>query len=296
MEKIIVEKIKETFSEEVELISIKKVLGGEISDSYKYKTTIGSFFVKTNSNVDSFKMFQSEAIGLKRISETDSIRVPKVYYLGKYSENKSFIIMEFIKFSSKSDEKKFARKLAKLHSFRPKEEKFGFEVDNFIGFTPQINQFESNWINFFKKNRLEKQFYFLNEDYVKIKKMGEELIKKLDLFFIGIKIKPSLIHGDLWSGNFSFDENGEPIIFDPATYYGHNEVELSIMIMFGDLSKQFFDEYHKILPKQKGFEERILIYQLYHYLNHLNLFGNDYQSICESILTNLLEKSTEFTK
>eukprot|EP01080_Neovahlkampfia_damariscottae_P011015 gene11015-3721_t len=289
MENKIVEEIKQTCCEEAELLFIKSVGGGDISEAFEYKTSKGSFFVKINSAKHSFQMFTSESIGLSHLEQTSTIRVPKVYKVGKYSENTSFIIMEFINFTSFGDEKKFARKLANLHSYQPKEQKFGFELDNFIGSSPQYNEWSTNWIEFYVKFRLEKQLEMLDSSNVKIKKMGKELIKGIDKLFIGINLKPSLIHGDLWSGNFGFDENKEPVLFDPATYYGHYEAELSIMKMFGGFSNNFFEEYHKIIRKEVGFEKRILLYQLYHYLNHLNLFGSSYKSYCEEILETLLK-------
>jgi len=136
---------------------------------------------------------------------------------------------------------------------------------------------------------LKYQLDLIQENYKDkdIAKLGKKLLEKLPVFFEDITIKSSLIHGDLWSGNWGADSEGNPVIFDPAAYFGHSEAELSIMNMFGGFSSSFWNEYYQHIPRTKGFENRHHLYQLYHYLNHMNLFGTGYKSSCWRLL-NLL--------
>lgn len=117
--------------------------------------------------------------------------------------------------------------------------------------------------------------------------LGAKVIAKIPQWFVGLHFKPSLLHGDLWSGNWSADDAGNPVLFDPATYYGHSEAELSIMNMFGGFSSTFWKEYHKSIPKAPMFEERMQLYELYHYLNHYNIFGVGYRGSCIRIMRSL---------
>jgi len=202
--------------------------------------------------------------------------------------------MNYIKFGYGSirTEQEFGRQLAKLHLYKGSS-KFGFEINNKIGFTPQINTWYDNWVEFFINNRIKYQLDIAKLKYptdISLQEIGEQLIKIIPSFFEGITITPSLLHGDLWTGNYSVSETGQPIIYDPACYWGHNEAELGIMKMFGGFSSTVFDEYHKIIPKEKGFEDRQSLYILYHTLNHLNLFGSSYSYSVLSIMKQLLSK------
>jgi len=146
-------------------------------------------------------------------------------------------------------------------------------------------------VDFFTRHRLQYQLDIAKIKYpsdINLHEAGARLLKILPSFFEGVTITPSLLHGDLWTGNFATSEDGKPIIYDPATYWGHSEAELGIMKMFGGFSYSVFEEYHKIIPKAPGFEERQALYTLYHYLNHLNLFGASYSTSALSIMKQLL--------
>ncbi len=166
-------------------------------------------------------------------------------------------------------------------------EKFGYEIDNTIGTTPQINTWRENWIEFFLVNRLEFQLKLLERRVgdTEIQTKGEKFMERYSSFFEGVEVVPALLHGDLWSGNTGVDEEGEPVIYDPAVYYGHHEADFGILLMFGGFSQEFHEAYRELIPMEPGFEERQLGYQLYHYLNHYNLFGSSYRPSCMSIIS-----------
>ncbi len=235
------------------------------------------------------KMLEAEARGLQIIAETHTVRVPRVELTG-VSGNKAFLIMEHLPLHphTASSQEVLGRQLAALHGARGSD-RFGLDFDNTIGLTPQINTWSHHWVSFLKDHRLGFQLKAIEKKYgdTKIKEAGERLLEKLDTFFEGIDVWPSLLHGDLWSGNTAALTDGTPVIYDPACYYGHHEADLSMMSLFGGFSSHFFDAYHERLPKQAGFEERSQLYQLYHVLNHYLLFGGSYRGSALSLLSTL---------
>lgn len=254
-----------------------------------FQSDQGLFFVKMN-RVDRLWMFQAEAVGLKKIEESETVRVPQVFGCGS-DERMSFIVMEYIEMMPLrlNSQKDLGEMLAIMH-LESGTSQFGFEVENTIGTTRQVNSWNPDWVSFYSENRLRYQLDRISEKYQdeRLCKAGRQLIEKLPIYFEGLKIRPSLLHGDLWSGNVSVDLEGNPVIYDPACYYGHHEAELSIAKMFGGFSQDFYDSYHAEIPKASGFEQRKLIYQLYHYLNHYLLFGGGYRQACFGILQQLL--------
>eukprot|EP00026_Physarum_polycephalum_P011551 Phypoly_transcript_11786.p1 GENE.Phypoly_transcript_11786~~Phypoly_transcript_11786.p1 ORF type:complete len:252 (+),score=39.41 Phypoly_transcript_11786:398-1153(+) len=244
-------------------------------------------------------LFEAEYAGLQALKETKAILVPAPLKVGTLQKNGSFFIMEYIDFGSLHSDtaQEFGSQLAKMHIYhQDKQKKFGFHINNTIGSTPQINDFEDDWITFYKEKRLKFQLDLLKKGEPgdkDIQKLGHELIDDAPRFsklFAGIEgpIKPSLIHGDLWSGNYGATRDGQPVIFDPAPYFAHYEAELGIMHMFGSVPASFYEGYNSLLPHQPGYKDRLQLYQLYHYLNHYNMFGSGYRSQCLSILRHLL--------
>ena len=152
--------------------------------------------------------------------------------------------------------------------------------------TPQPNAWESDWVSFFRDQRLQHQLRLTNDKH--LQQLGDKLCSRLHIFFDGIEIRPSTLHGDLWSGNIA-SVDGSPSLFDPATYYGHAEAEFGMSWCAG-FDRDFWDAYNAIIPKAIGWDDRHDIYQLYHYLNHFNLFGGGYYSQCDSILQRLISK------
>ena len=269
-------KIEDVLKEKI--TNLYSVSGGCINDARILHTESGKlFFIKTNMG-NPPDMFAKEANGLKELAAANAIRVPKVIYV-----NDNFLLLEAIIPSSKSKLffEDFGRKFAKLHKHNGKY--FGFYEDNYIGSTLQINiAYESeklDWIKFYFNKRLKFQF-----DLAEIKGYaGEELRKafsklenKIDDILRSNDEKPSLLHGDLWSGNYVTDENGNACLIDPAVYYGHREADLAMTKLFGGFDSIFYEAYNEEYPLDDGHIYREKIYKLYHVMNHLNLFGSGY--------------------
>lgn len=272
-----------------QITRISPVGGGCINLASRYDTDAGSFFVKTNRSIGP-SMFEGEALGLGAMYETKSIRVPRPFKVGPLPTGGSYIIMEFIEFGrSRGDQAVLGRKLAEMHKAGKSEKGFGFDVDNTIGSTPQINTWTSDWVKFYAEHRLGYQLKLALDQYgdSTIYAKGEKLMKNLGRLFENVEIEPCLLHGDLWSGNISSDKNGEPVILDPACYYGHNEAEFGMSWCAG-FGGSFYNAYFEVMPKQAGFEKRRDVYMLYHYLNHYNLFGSGYRSSAMSIIDDYL--------
>ncbi|RZC18710.1 Protein-ribulosamine 3-kinase, chloroplastic isoform A [Glycine soja] len=204
-----------------EITKISPVGGGCINLASRYDTDAGSFFVKTNRSIGP-SMFEAEALGLGAMYETGTIRVPKPYKVGPLPTGGSFIIMEFIQFgASRGYQSDLGRKLAEMHKAGKSSKGFGFDVDNTIGSTPQVNTWSSDWVQFYGEHRLGYQLKLALDQYGDrtIYDKGQRLVKSMAPLFANVVIEPCLLHGDLWSGNISSDKNGEPVILDPACYY-----------------------------------------------------------------------------
>ncbi|KAM4094548.1 hypothetical protein ACB094_06G203700 [Castanea mollissima] len=212
------------------ITNISSIGGGCINLANRYDTDAGSFFVKTNRSIGP-SMFEGEALGLGAMYETGSIRVPKPFKVGPLPTGGSYIIMEFIEFGpSRGNQSVLGRKLAEMHKAGKSEKGFGFDVNNTIGSTPQMNTWSSDWSQFYGEHRLVYQLKLALDQYgdSTIYEKGQRLVKSMGPLFDNVVIEPCLLHGDLWSGNISSDKNGEPVILDPACYYGHNEAEFGM--------------------------------------------------------------------
>ncbi|KAJ1814213.1 hypothetical protein LPJ60_006108 [Coemansia sp. RSA 2675] len=272
----------------------------KINDTYRAKTANGcQYFVKhhiADATMDQqacIEMFEAEVAGLSALRQTGTFRVPQPLGIGKVSDG-AFLVTEFIQLQPLSDQQKFGQMLAAMHLAKGPE-KFGFDIDNYIGTTPQLNGWKESWVDFLH-TRLKFQFDQapLPE---KAQRQAEQLLANLPVFFQDTTIVPSMIHGDLWSGNCAEDENREPVVYDPAVYWGHNESELGIMRLFGRFGDELYEAYHAHLPKAPGFDKRAPIYELYHLVNHLNMFGVAYLDRCIrllQIISNLLDQDTMF--
>jgi fructosamine-3-kinase len=268
-------------------LEIKKsysVSGGSINRAAKISTNRGDLFLKWNNSApDDF--FEKEADGLKRLdSAGTALRIPKVISSGKPKDGRpGYLLMEFIEEGRSGDSYEFGRNLSKMH--QPNAEQFGLEVDNYIGSLPQSNSHHDNWINFFVQERINPQIQMavdsgkLNSG---IFQNWERLASKLDEIFTSVK--PSLLHGDLWGGNYLFNSEGKAVLIDPAVYYGHPEMDLAFTKMFGGFSGDFYEGYESETPLAPGFSKRVPIYNLYPLLVHVNLFGGHYISQFNSIL------------
>lgn len=280
------------------------------------------YFVKT-SNRPSDAMFLGEALGLRAMYAANAVRIPEVLHCGDGMQGGSFIVMEYLPLGGRADPREFGRAMAQMHLAQPsareaKEGKFGFALTNTIGGTTQPNRWDDDWVRFFREQRIGHQVKLAAD--ARISKQWQVVLEatdNLEKLFVGIRsqIKPSVLHGDLWSGNIAAAE-GRPCvphpvlqprsldhgmarpaltgwgiitlpllssffvrrcIFDPATYYGHHEAEWG-MSWCASLGPAFWEGYREHLPEDEGFHERALLYELYHKLNHYNLFGGGYGS------------------
>lgn len=256
---------------------ISSISGGDISKAYLLETETERFFCKVNRSESAFKMFKAEKVGLEAISITKTIAVPKVL-LCEPLEIGAFLVMEYIESKKllKKDFELLGHQLAAMHKLS-ESNTFGWKTDNFIGSLPQSNLEHSNWTEFYVKERLLTQLKLARDGN---RLQGSEVPSEEQLFKTCHntfpEVKPSLLHGDLWSGNYLISKESVPYLIDPAIYYGHHEVDIAMTSLFGGFDNTFYDAYQehfKPLGKEK---ERNDIYRLYFLLVHLNLFGSSY--------------------
>lgn len=255
--------------------------GGSINQTQVLELTNGErVFMKHNSNPPT-DFFLAEVKGLRLLAQAENgPRIPKPIALQSGSRP-TFLIMEYLENSSESKNfsDRLARALAELH--RISQDHFGLDHDNFIGSTPQKNDPEKDGIVFFRDQRIEFQRQLARKAGLlpaAIDKKIDSLCENLNRYMDTTGEKPALMHGDLWSGNYFPDSKGNPCIFDPAVYYGLREADIAMTELFGRLPQRFYDAYHEAFPMNPGYPERKDLYNLYHLLNHLNLFGGSYLS------------------
>jgi fructosamine-3-kinase len=263
------------------------VAGGCINSAFKLTDDRQSWFVKTNST-DRLNMFEAEAAGLNALAATGTIRVPAALCCGT-TDGLAFIVIAHIDLGQGSRDgwRQAGQALAALH--RHGAERFGWERDNTIGATPQHNDWADNWIDFWRNRRLGFQLgeAARNGYRGRLQALGEKLMSRFPAL-IDHAPQPSLLHGDLWSGNLSFDHHGTPVVYDPATYYGDREADLAMTELFGGFTADFYAAYQASWPTDPGYPSRKRLYNLYHVLNHLNLFGGGYGAQAEHLMQQLL--------
>lgn len=254
------------------------VAGGSTHAAWRIDSSTGSFFLKLDS-ADHLPQFLAEADGLQRIAATGTVRVPQVLAHGQNATH-AWLALEWLDLQAiKRDAgTALARQLAELHACS--SEHFGLESDNYIGRTQQANAPERQWPQFFARKRLQPQLDRARQQGMECKlyETGTLLAEKLPAFFVDRRVQPSLLHGDLWSGNAAMLADGTPVLFDPATYFGDAEADLAMAELFGGFPESFYAEYRRARPLAFGYEQRKTLYNLYHMLNHFNLFGASYLS------------------
>ena len=289
MIKSLIPYLSEKLCEEIELT--KPLSGGSISSAYLVVTSNLKYFLKVNSESDALQMFHEEQRGLNAIKETGTINVPQAYFVD-HLYKKAFILMDYIESKRPIDEdyKRLGLELAKLHQVTGNE--FGFSDDNFIGSLPQSNKKHENWSEFYWSQRIYPQLLLaqkhslLDKREVPVKDHFIEIFEQ-----ITHDVKPSLLHGDLWGGNYLISADGTPYLIDPAVYYGHSMVDIAMSQLFGSFNSEFYNSYHTIMEKPMQYSEQIDLYQLYYLLVHLNMFGKGYYSSVSSILNRYFQKS-----
>ena len=244
------------------------------------------YFIKKNQS-SFLPFFEAEAQALTEISKTETARVPGVIAHGM-DNRQAFLVLEYIEEgrNSSNGQVNLGTQLARLH--RVSQPYFGWSTDNCIGATPQPNPRSDNWPAFYRDHRLAHQFDLAANKGRKFEG-AQKLLDSIESFFSPYTPHPSLLHGDLWGGNAGYDIEGEPFIFDPASYYGDREADLAFTYMFGGFSSAFYDAYEKEYPVDSGFRQRRTLYNLYHELNHFNLFGGGYANSAQSSINELLK-------
>lgn len=263
--------------------------GGSINQTVKISDGSTSYFVKLN-RPELLYMFEAESAGLQELDQSDFV-IPDVICSGKNSQA-AWLVLQNLQLGAGNQQSfsKAGESFARMHQIR--SERFGWSMENTIGSTPQINDWTTEWSEFWKVHRLGYQIQLAEKNGY-----GRSVIDKSSLLadechhFFTHDPFPSLMHGDLWSGNLSFDENGQPAIYDPAVYYGDREADLAMTELFGGFSHSFYDAYNQTFPLDAGYQVRKRLYNLYHILNHMNLFGGGYEhqalSMAESLLGEL---------
>lgn len=288
------EAIATLFGDGLRIVSRRPISGGDINDAYCLSLSDGTaVFMKSNA-LKNFSFFEAEAKGLEALGKADAIGVPKAYGIGRdQAQGISFLLMEYLEAAPRINGywETFGRELALLHQadcsgFAKAENNlpFGFQADNYIGATPQINTPKANWLTFYRECRLLPQIK-MAEGYLDLgtKQQCNKLLEKLDSYLTEPTF-PSLLHGDLWSGNAVCGPDGKAWILDPAVYVGNFEAELAMTELFGGYPSVFYDAYHEINKIDSGYRDRRDLYNLYHLLNHLNLFGSSYLHSVKNIL------------
>ncbi|MDD2589756.1 MAG: fructosamine kinase family protein [Fermentimonas sp.] len=266
------------------ITSTRPVTGGSISSAYLLETSNKSLFLKINKAPEAIKMFHAEQKGLDAIERTGTISVPHVHLVDSYDE-KAIIMMDYVE-NRRPDPSDYARlgaELAGLHLIKQKN--FGFTSDNFIGSLPQSNQIHSDWIEFYWEERISPQLQLALRNGLLSEKETPGKQDSIDIFNRYLNdVTPSLLHGDLWGGNYLISTNGTPYLIDPAVYRGHSMVDIAMSKLFGSFGTEFYNTYHEIIPKPEYYDEQIDLYQLYFLLVHLNMFGRGYYSSVSNIL------------
>jgi protein-ribulosamine 3-kinase len=262
------------------------ISGGCINQTSRLKGKDDRIFFLKQNNLDFLSFFESEAEALIEIRKTGTVRVPDVITFGT-TEEASFLVLSLFEEepSTSSSQEQLGSQLGRLHAIE--QPFFGWHRDNCIGATPQPNPPSEDWVSFYRDQRLGHQFDLA-------KKKGKSfpgsssLLNNLSFFFVDYLPKAALLHGDLWGGNTSVDLKG-PIVYDPASYYGDRETDLAFTYMFGGFTSSFYQAYEEVYPLDAGFGIRKILYNLYHELNHFNLFGGGYASSAQSSVNQLLD-------
>ncbi|MDO8959332.1 MAG: fructosamine kinase family protein [Rhodocyclaceae bacterium] len=279
--------IEATTGQPFHLKTTQPVGGGCIHEAWKLGDGQRRFFVKTGTAAAA-AMFDAEADGLKALQATDAVRVPKVGAGGTAAAGSAalmgtaFLILEYLELRGldHAGGAALGEALARLHreSGEAADATYGWPRDNFIGGTPQSNQSQRTWAGFFSAERLRPQLALASANGMErtLRDQGETIAERLSALFLDYRPLPSLLHGDLWSGNAAQLEDGTPVIFDPAVYRGDREADIAMAELFGGFPESFYAAYRAAWPLDPGYETRKTLYNLYHVLNHFNLFGPSY--------------------
>ena len=269
-----------------EITDTRSVSGGCINQGYKVTGNNNTYFVKLNE-ASTVEMFRAEALGLTQMYDTQTITIPKPICWG-VAGNSSYIVLEWLDLGrgNSSSWLEMGRQLAQMHSTGTVE-RFGWEMNNTIGSTPQINTWMDSWADFFAEQRIGYQLRLADRkggNFPDTDKVVAAVRDKL----ADREPEASIVHGDLWSGNANITKDGQPTIFDPATYYGDREVDLAMTELFGGFPNSFYQGYNQQWQLDSSYQQRKTIYNLYHILNHFNIFGGGYASQAQRMIQQII--------
>ena len=268
--------------------SIEQVHGGDIHNAWRIEFSNKKLFLKRNIRNKKFLEFEKYCLqNLRKYINQENLVIPEVIAY-KNIKNIEILLIEWIDMHN-FDQKKLGKGLGELHlkSAESNPKMFGFPVEGFIGTTDQKKGLEDNWIDCFLNLRIIPQLLSLKSRILD-KEIINKVKEKIKSELLNHKPINALVHGDLWSGNAGMDKNGKGVIFDPASWWADNEVDIAMTKLFGGFRKEFYEEYHKIFPIKNGFEKRIIIYNFYHILNHANMFGGSYFNQVEDYVKAIL--------
>lgn len=269
----------------------RAVHGGSICACYLWRAGERELFVKI-APASSLDMFEAEADGLRELAGAAAVRVPQVLAVGTAGPS-AYLALEWIETgpADEATEAALGQQLARLH--RKTAQRHGWWRDNYIGRTPQVNGWMDDWTAFFRERRLRYQLDLAvrNGYGAQLEARGERLLEVLGALLAGHRPVASLLHGDLWGGNWLAGSGGQPVIFDPAVYYGDRETDLAMTHLFGGFGRRFYRAYMEAWPLPEGHELRREIYNLYHVLNHANLFGGGYVQQARRMIDRLLSEA-----
>lgn len=290
----IADHIGQSLNTTVQIQQKTSVGGGSINSAYKVTTMDGQhYFVKLNSAHLEY-MFQVEFDSLNELLQapvikTGTMQIPAPICFGTtgLNDSKSYLVLEYLAMSSHGDGKIMGRALAQMH--RVTASQYGWYQNNIIGSTPQSNQQHSDWLTFWREERMLPQFKMLYDKGYRqhLLPLSDRLLNKMESLLGKHNPPASLLHGDLWSGNYAYNEQGSPIIFDPALYYGDREADLAMTELFGGFDQSFYQAYNEAWPLDEDYKTRKTLYNLYHILNHANLFGTSYLTQAISMMERL---------
>ena len=269
--------------------NIEQVYGGDIHSSWKIEFANKKFFLKRNDRNKNFLEFEKYCLqDLKKYSNQKNLIIPEVITF-KTFKNIEILLMEWIDMQN-FDQKNLGKGLGEMHlnSSESNPKNFGYPIEGFIGLTNQKKGWENNWVDCFLNLRIIPQLSILKSNFLD-KETLDKVKEKIRSELLNHKPINTLIHGDLWSGNVGIDKSCRGVIFDPASWWADNEVDIAMTKLFGGFGREFYEEYHKIFPIRKGFEKRIIIYNFYHILNHANMFGGSYLNQVKDYVNSILK-------
>ncbi len=283
----IIQHIEQSTGKDFSVNHQQSVAGGSINSAFVLADDRNTrYFVKSN-RTGRMSMFEAEAKGLGEMAASQSIRVPVPVCFGDDGAQ-SYIVLEYLDMTGRADQQLLGEQLAAMH--RVTAEQFGWEIDNTIGATHQPNKKMHDWLEFWCEQRLGYQLKLAAENGYggELQTLGEKLMTEMPKLFVGREVIPSMLHGDLWGGNVAGLADGTPVIFDPAFYYGDREADIAMTYVFGGFGPDFYARYENAFPLDDGFAVRKTFYNIYHIINHLNMFGGGYHGQSITMLEQVL--------